>query len=72
VTVAAQGATPTGSVVVTIHGKKVAAEALANGQVKIKLPKQNRTGKLKAVITYVPDSGFQSSSTTVKIKITRR
>jgi len=72
VAVTASGATPTGSIEVTIHGKKVAAKALADGTVKIKLPKAKHPGKIKAVVTYVPDGGFQSSSTTVKIKVVRR
>ena len=39
---------------------------------KLKLPKQKKTGKLKAVVSYVPDTGFAASSTKVKVTITKK
>jgi immune inhibitor A len=70
ITVASPGLVPTGSVKVTYHGKKVAAKVLSDGTVTIKLPKQSKKGKKKVVVTYVPDTGYVASTTTLTIKIT--
>ena len=70
VAVSATGATPTGTVKVSIGGTEVTGQ-LVNGTVTVKLPKQSKTGKKTVTVTYVPDTGFTASSTTFKVKITK-
>ena len=72
VTVSSPGLTPTGTVQVTYAGEKLKAEVLSNGTVKLRLPKKMKPGKKTLRVSYVPDSGFQAASTTVRIRITRR
>ncbi len=71
VTVSSPGLTPTGTIRVTYRGEELTAKALADGTVKLRLPQWSKPGKKKLVVSYVPDSGFQSASTTVKIKVTK-
>jgi len=70
VAVSASGVTPSGTVKVSIGGQEVTGK-LVNGEVTVKLPKQSRLGKKKVTVTYVPDTGFTASSTTVKVRITK-
>jgi immune inhibitor A len=70
VTLSAANVTPTGTVKVSIGGKEVTGQ-LVNGTVTVKLAKQHKAGKKTVTVTYVPDTGFTASSTTVKVKITK-
>jgi hypothetical protein len=72
VTVASPGLVPTGTIRMTYRGEELTAKALADGTVKLKLPTWSKPGKKKLVVSYVPDTGFQSASTTLKIKVTKK
>jgi hypothetical protein len=57
---------------VTYGGEPVGDQTLTAGEVTFKLPKQATTGKKKLVLTYLPSvTGFTTTSTTVKIRVTR-
>jgi immune inhibitor A len=70
VTATASNATPTGFVWIKI-GKKTVTGTLVNGSVKLETPRQDRPGKKKVTVTYVPDAGFAAASTSVKVRVTR-
>ncbi|WP_407939747.1 Ig-like domain repeat protein [Nocardioides anomalus] len=69
--VAAPGLTPTGTVTVSLGGKKVTGKVV-DGKVKVTLPVQTKTGTKRLVVTFVPDTGFAASSDKVKVTVKSR
>lgn len=72
VKVAADGATPTGRVVVRIDGKKVGAKRLDDGRVVLKVTKNLKVGKHKLVARYKGSDSVESSSDKLRFKVVRR
>ena len=71
-TVAASGATPTGSVQVLDGTKVIGTGTLSNGTVTIHITKNLKSGKHTLTVKYLGSAGFTASETTVKVKVKKK
>jgi Zn-dependent metalloprotease len=72
VRVEADGATPTGRVVVRIDGKKVGAKRLDDGRIVLKVTKNLKVGKHKLVAVYGGSDTVEKSRDKLRFKVVRR
>ncbi len=69
--VQAPGGTPTGKVTVKV-GRKTVSGTLRGGVVTIRLPKVAKPGRVKATVAYAGNAFVKPTSTTLRLKVTRR